>query len=62
MTDAQNGNTWTVMTNPFGYYRFVDVQVGQTYLFSPRHKWHEFQPRAVTINDDLTGLDFIAEP
>ena len=62
MMQDQTGDVLWATTNPFGYYRFAGVPAGQTYLFSPRHKRYEFQPRAVTINEDLTGLDFIAKP
>jgi hypothetical protein len=57
----QAGNIVSALTNPFGFYSFTNVQAGQSYLFSPSHKRYEFQPRLVTVNDELTGLDFIAE-
>src|SRR5687768_798478 len=62
MMQNHAGNVVWAMTNPFGYYRFVGVPTGQTYLIAPRHKWYEFQPRTIAVNDDLTGLDFMAEP
>lgn len=58
----QAGNVVWAMTNPFGYYRFADLPTGQTYLIAPQHKWYEFQPRTIAVNDDLTGVDFVAEP
>lgn len=57
----QEGQVVWAMTNPFGYYRFTNVPTGQNYLVSARHKRYEFQPRTVSVNDDLTDIDFIAE-
>jgi hypothetical protein len=58
----QVGNVAVALTNPFGFYSFTDVQVGQTYVVMPSHKGYNFQPRTITINDELTGLDFVAQP
>ncbi len=60
MTDA-NGETWTALTNPFGYYRFDEVQTGETYFFSIRHKYYQFSPQGWTIINELTDLNFTSE-
>jgi hypothetical protein len=60
MTDRQ-GNTRTALTNPFGYYSFESVTVGETYVFEVFAKGYQFTPRAVTVVDELTELDFIAQ-
>lgn len=59
LTDS-NGVARTAVTNPFGYFVFTDVPVGQTYTASVRHKRYQFEPRAVNLADDFTGLDFVA--
>ena len=41
---AQLAVVWAV-TNPFGYYRFVAVPSGQTYIVSVGSKRFEYQPR-----------------
>lgn len=63
LTDP-DGATHYALTNPFGYYRFVDVESGLAYVFRVSAKNHTFaQPVVIrTINDDVTGLDFIADP
>jgi Carboxypeptidase regulatory-like domain len=60
LTDA-NGNERTATTNPFGYYRFVDVESGQNYVLQVKRKGYRFQnnPRVLNVNEDLTGEDFI---
>ena len=61
LTDDE-GNTRFAMSNPFGYYRFVDVAVGQTYILNISSKSRLFaEPtRVITVNEDLVGIDFIA--
>ena len=63
MTDA-NGVERTAITNQFGYYRFVDVRSGETYLFTVTAKNRAFAQSSVvvTVNDNVADLDFIASP
>jgi hypothetical protein len=61
LTD-QNGETRSVMTNPFGYYRFKEVESGATYVFNVFSKRYTFAPQAVTVTEELRELNFIAEP
>jgi hypothetical protein len=57
MTD-QNGNTRTVLTNQFGYYRLAEVEVGQTLILNVYHKQFQFDPQVVNFNDSLNNLNF----
>lgn len=57
LTD-QNGNIVYAMTNPFGYYRFVEVSAGQAYVMTVAHKRYQFASRVVTTKDELTEVDF----
>jgi len=59
LTDAF-GNTRTARTSTFGYYRFDEVEAGQTYIFNVRSKRYQFAPQVVTVTEDLTELNFIA--
>ena len=56
-----NGNIRTARTGAFGYYRFDEVEVGQTCVFSVSSKRFQFTPQVITINENLEKLDFIAE-
>lgn len=51
----------TVMTNPFGYYKFENVNAGDFYILSVRHKTYAFPDgqRSFTVNDSISDLDFI---
>ena len=51
------------MTNNFGYFRFVDVPVGEGYVVTAKSKRYVFrQPSLfVGVNQNLTGIDFIGD-
>ena len=57
-----NGETRTVQTSSFGYYRFDDLEAGRTYIVSVNHKRYFFAPQIITASEDLTELNFTAEP
>jgi hypothetical protein len=61
MTDA-GGNQRVVITNPFGYFRFTNVQVGATYVFTVSHKSYEFLNAAqvYSIDDARNDIVFVA--
>ncbi len=54
----QNGMTRTTRTNSFGYYRLADVEAGQTYIFNVSHKSYRFSPRVISVNENLSRVDF----
>ncbi len=60
LTDS-NGRSRTAFTNPFGYYRFEEVESGATYVLSTRHKRHSFGTQIVSVNDNLDDLNIIAQ-
>lgn len=57
LTDMQ-GNARTMRTGKFGSFRFTDVAVGETYILSVRSKRYTYAPRVITVNEDLTELNF----
>lgn len=61
LTD-QGNETRTALTNGFGYYVFDDVPVGETYFFTAAAKGYSFEMRILTVNDEISDLDFIAGP
>jgi subtilisin-like proprotein convertase family protein len=56
------GNTRVAVTNPFGYYSFEDVAAGRTYTLTASKKRYRFNPVFVTVGDEITGLDIVANP
>ncbi len=55
------GVTRTGMTNSFGYYRLEEIPAGEAYTAEAIHKRYSFAPRVVMVEDDIAGLDFVAE-
>ena len=57
-----NGETYTVITNAFGYYHFTNVPAGATYIFSVSAKRYTFsQPTQVrNIVGDIDNINFEA--
>ena len=60
LTDM-NGASRSARTNSFGYYRFDDAAVGETYILNVRSKRFRFAPQVVSVTEGLTDLNFFAE-
>ena len=54
----------TAVTSSFGYYRFDEVEVGQTYVVSVRSKRFRFasDTQVLSVNDEISDLTFTALP
>jgi CSLREA domain-containing protein len=59
----QTGETSFAITNSFGYYRFQDLPVGETYILSVNSKRYSFaEPtRVISFNEDLTDENFVSD-
>lgn len=60
LTDS-NGENRTAITSSFGYFRFDEVEVGETYIFEIRHKRYQFSPQILTIHEAIEDLNFVAD-
>ncbi len=60
LTD-QNGNARAARTTPFGYFRFDNIETGQTYIVTVQAKRFQFAPQIVTVNEELTKLNFYSQ-
>lgn len=56
------GQMRTALSNSFGFYRFDDIAVGETYVFYVSSKRYQFTPRVLTVNEEITDLNFSAAP
>jgi hypothetical protein len=61
LTDL-NGQVFTARTNTFGFYTVTGLASGTSYVAAVTAKGASFEPRQVTILDNITGFDFVAEP
>jgi hypothetical protein len=57
-----DGTVRYAATNSFGYYRFADVPAGQSATLEVRSKRYGFAPQVITVNQEMTNLNFIAQP
>jgi hypothetical protein len=60
LTD-ENGNSRRAVTNSFGYYRFEELEAGQTYILGVSAKGYSFSAQVLTVNEDLE-VNFVASP
>lgn len=64
LTGLSGGRARTARSTTFGFYRFENIPVGETYILTVQTKRFVFLPdtRIVTLLDDLTDVDFTAQP
>lgn len=64
VVNAATGEASTAMTNPFGYYTIDNLKVGEFYLLYVVHKRYAFaeESRAISLNDSIADIDFVANP
>jgi len=64
LTNAVTGESFAALSSSFGYYRFEEIVVGQTYVLSVTSKRYTFDPefRLLNLLDELTDEDFTALP
>lgn len=64
LTNALGGEIRFANSGSFGYYRFEDIPVSETYILTVRSKRFVFVPdtRVITLLDELTELNFTALP
>lgn len=60
LTDS-NGISRTVLTSPFGYYRFNDVAAGQAVVVGVISKKYGFTPQVFVVTGDEENLNFTAQ-
>ena len=53
-----NGEILKRRTTSFGYYRFDDVEAGQTAIISVVSKRYQFAPRVVNVTEELNEFNF----
>jgi hypothetical protein len=59
---GNQGVVWETRTSSLGYFEFEDVIPGQTYVVAVSSKSHQFVPRVLSVEDNMTGVNFQAEP
>jgi len=55
-----SGNSRTAISNQSGFYQFAEVAVGQSYIFSVRHKQYRFEPQILSVTEENESINFVA--
>lgn len=60
----QNGSMRSARSSTFGYFRFGDVMVGETYILNISTKRYTFSQPTIVISvlDEISDLEFVADP
>jgi hypothetical protein len=56
-----DGNVFSGRSNAFGYYSVTDIPVGENYAATVSRKGYSFPTQVISINNDLTDVNFVAE-
>ena len=56
----KSGDNRTVRTNSFGYYRFDNLEVGQSVTVEVSSRRYQFETRVVNLADSLIDFNFVA--
>lgn len=57
----QAGISQTVKTNPFGYFVFNEIEVGQSYIITVSSKQYQFSQQVLSVNGNVEELSIIAQ-
>lgn len=58
---VQDGTTHYARTTAGGHYQFAGVEAGTTVILTVISKRYSFTPRVLTVTEELTGVDFVAQ-
>ncbi len=58
---GQDGQPRTARTNSFGYFKFEDVQAGETYIVDANAKGYSFATQVLNIDNNVRGLEIIGQ-
>lgn len=58
-----NGTAFSTLSNSFGYYRFENIEAGQTCVLTLFGKRQTFanSPLVLIVNDNLSDINFVAD-
>ncbi len=59
---TSDGTVRSARTGSFGYFELNDISSGQTVVVSVESKRYSFAPRTISLQDNATGIDFVANP
>jgi hypothetical protein len=63
IVDAQSGETFITSSNTFGFYNLNGPTAGRFYIMTVSHRRYTFSDnsRSFSLNEDIAGVDFVAD-
>lgn len=58
---APDGTVLSAATSSFGYYRFEDVEPGQSYVATVSSRRYRFESRLINVSENVADLNFTAQ-
>lgn len=58
--EGTNGSRLTARTSTFGYFSFEGIEAGQSYVVSVGSKRFNFEPRLISVTEEILGMEIIA--
>ncbi len=62
MLTAPTGDIFSARSSSFGYFQLFDIPAEITYTLEAKPKGLTFRARVISVEDNLEGLEVIAEP
>lgn len=56
-----SGAAHAVLTNSFGYFKFPEVETGQTVIITVLSKQNTYSPKVLNVTSELDGLSFLPQ-
>ncbi len=56
------GNKITVFTNAFGYFTFINIAGGESYLVNAQSRSSQYAPQVISVTSNVQGLEITAVP
>ncbi len=61
MTDP-SGNSYPAISSSFGYFSFLNIPIGTSYVITVSSKRFTFSPISINVDDNVSGLEIVALP
>lgn len=60
MITAEDGSVVTTLSSDMGYFQFDEIESGFTYILTAASKSHSFSPRIISLNEEVSDLNIVA--
>lgn len=61
LTDTNTGESWSVRSSSFGYFKIEELPVGTFYVMQIMSKQYQFPVQTFNLNEDIAELEIVAD-